>query len=263
MIERATLLTDATVITAGALGLEPLRGAVSEPRQATSRPALEGLMRDVERAHLVEALEASAGNITRAAARLGVPRNTLRYRLDKHGLGPDADPARRRGGRPPVHSGVRTERPAPPTPTSDVQWEPRRLTWLRVVLNAHQTGPLSSDVTRTLEAIVDKAQSFGGQIHEIRPSGVAIAFGLDAAEDAARRCVHAAVGFRRARGSRAEGTSRIARPEPRPAHGPGDGWSLGGRTGHRTGRRAISARRARCVAAEGSAWSDPRHSQRS
>ena len=97
VIERATLLTDATVITAGALGLEPLRGAVSEPRQATSRPALEGLMRDVERAHLVEALEASAGNITRAAARLGVPRNTLRYRLDKHGLVPDADPARRRG----------------------------------------------------------------------------------------------------------------------------------------------------------------------
>src|SRR6185369_8150128 len=86
--------------------------------------------------------------------------------------------------------------PAQPAPTSVVQWEPRRVTWLRVVLNAHQIGPLSSDVTRTLEAIVDKAQSFGGQIHEIRPSGAVIAFGIDAAEGAARRCVHAAVALR-------------------------------------------------------------------
>jgi DNA-binding NtrC family response regulator len=39
-----------------------------------------------ERAMIVQALKESDGNQTRAAQRLGISRDTLRYRLKKHGL---------------------------------------------------------------------------------------------------------------------------------------------------------------------------------
>src|SRR5215831_4163520 len=39
-----------------------------------------------ERDHLAAVLRLSSGNLTRTAARLGIPRNTLRYRLEKLGL---------------------------------------------------------------------------------------------------------------------------------------------------------------------------------
>jgi DNA-binding protein Fis len=40
-----------------------------------------------ERAMLEQALQQSAGNQTRAAQRLGISRDTLRYRLKKYGIG--------------------------------------------------------------------------------------------------------------------------------------------------------------------------------
>jgi transcriptional regulator with GAF, ATPase, and Fis domain len=47
-------------------------------------------MRDVERARLHDALRRAAETVTGAAERLGLPRNTLRYRLDRHGLALEA-----------------------------------------------------------------------------------------------------------------------------------------------------------------------------
>jgi two-component system, NtrC family, response regulator AtoC len=89
VMERAALFTDARTVTPDALGLTP-----ASPRPSVSRvehgAALEDAMRDVERAHLLDALQGSGWNITRAADRLGLPRNTLRYRLARHGLGLDA-----------------------------------------------------------------------------------------------------------------------------------------------------------------------------
>ena len=40
-----------------------------------------------EKALIEQALRESDGNQTKAAARLGITRDTLRYRLKKHGLG--------------------------------------------------------------------------------------------------------------------------------------------------------------------------------
>jgi two-component system response regulator AtoC len=49
---------------------------------------------DVERRLLWQALQAADWNRTRAAQLLGVSRDTLRYRIEKHGLRPPAgDPA--------------------------------------------------------------------------------------------------------------------------------------------------------------------------
>ncbi|TFG65633.1 MAG: sigma-54-dependent Fis family transcriptional regulator [Gemmatimonadales bacterium] len=43
-------------------------------------------LEDVERALIEQALHRTAGNVTAAAAMLGLTRDTLRYRLDRHGL---------------------------------------------------------------------------------------------------------------------------------------------------------------------------------
>ena len=60
------------------------RAGAEEP---TRRSGLSlGDLRRREREELIEALTQAGGNITRAAAGLGIPRNTLRYRMAKHGL---------------------------------------------------------------------------------------------------------------------------------------------------------------------------------
>ena len=46
------------------------------------------MLDDFERTHLLAALESAAWNTSRAASRLGIARNTLRYRIHKLGLRP-------------------------------------------------------------------------------------------------------------------------------------------------------------------------------
>ena len=194
VMERVALLADATAVTAPALGLTPETphaAAVPDDRGAV----LGDAMRDVERAHLLDALEKSDWNITQAALRLGLPRNTLRYRLDRHGLGLEAGSPRRRGGRP---RGIppRSEQPPTPAPAAPTG-EPRRLTLLYVALIAPSAEAHSPEVTRALEGVIDKARAFGGWVDSVRPAGAVVAFGVDPAEDAPRRAVHAAAAIRR------------------------------------------------------------------
>jgi DNA-binding NtrC family response regulator len=61
-----------------------IRGEASAPLAADS--TLTRDMEAVERARLIEALEATGGNRSRAAARLRIPRTTLISKLKKHGL---------------------------------------------------------------------------------------------------------------------------------------------------------------------------------
>ena len=71
------LLEDSPVITAAMLSLlEPAESGGSAPESLQSPEVL----RADERRQLVTALNAARGNITRAAARLGIHRNTMRYR---------------------------------------------------------------------------------------------------------------------------------------------------------------------------------------
>ena len=46
----------------------------------------EGTLQEVERRTLSTALERNGWNVTRAARELGISRDTLRYRMEKHGL---------------------------------------------------------------------------------------------------------------------------------------------------------------------------------
>ena len=68
----------------------PAAGASPSPRPATSRstsPTAGISLEAVERALLVRALEKAGGNQSAAARLLGVSRDTLRYRMEKFGLG--------------------------------------------------------------------------------------------------------------------------------------------------------------------------------
>jgi transcriptional regulator with PAS, ATPase and Fis domain len=61
--------------------------SVAAAETSVLREALEG----IERACLLEALNQAHWNITRAAARLGIPRDTLRYRIAHQRLRPGGD----------------------------------------------------------------------------------------------------------------------------------------------------------------------------
>jgi DNA-binding NtrC family response regulator/tetratricopeptide (TPR) repeat protein len=194
VMERVALLTDATAVGAPALGLGP--AAVGGATAPDDRGAvLGGAMFEVERAHLLDALEKSDWNITQAALRLGLPRNTLRYRLDRHGLGFEAGSPRRRGGRPRSAQPRSERRPAPAG--AGALGAPHRLTLLYVALGTTSAESHSHEVTRALEGVIDKALSFGGRVASMRPAGAVVAFGIDSAEDASRRAVHAAAAIRR------------------------------------------------------------------
>src|SRR5262245_55871413 len=139
VLERATLLGEGPLLTAAQLGLRPAaqrrtaEAAAGAPSEGTrAAPEDAGAAPDTaddagERRLLLETLRATAWNFTRAAARLGLPRNTLRYRVERFGLAPEGPPERRRGGRPP---GERRVAPAPTTAPSAAPRETRRVTLL-------------------------------------------------------------------------------------------------------------------------------------
>jgi DNA-binding NtrC family response regulator/tetratricopeptide (TPR) repeat protein len=219
VMERVALLSEAALVTAATLGLPEASRA--EPHAVARREAalsLEEAVDGVERAHLLDTLRQTDWNITRAAARLGISRNTLRYRIKKHGLQPLDRSARAPGfARAALHAahsryggsgsaaggveGASAAVPGPPIPPdipeaapapAGLRWERRHLTLLRVALVTRAAGA-PPDTHRVLELLVEKVQSFGGRIEELGSTGIVAAFGLEPVEDAPRRAAHAAM----------------------------------------------------------------------
>jgi len=92
VMERVVLFTDSDPVTAEDLALSPpvAPGTVGAAPGGVVRIDFPdgGLsLEAVERALLVAALERAGGNQTRAARLLAVSRDTLRYRIEKYGLG--------------------------------------------------------------------------------------------------------------------------------------------------------------------------------
>ena len=67
---------------------QPLAGRATPPGATTSTTPLEDAIEGVEQEQIREALRVTGWNISQAATRLGVSRNTLRYRIEKYGLRP-------------------------------------------------------------------------------------------------------------------------------------------------------------------------------
>ncbi|HEY1334133.1 MAG TPA: AAA family ATPase, partial [Myxococcaceae bacterium] len=204
-MERIALLVDASVVTATMLDLapdpqDPVAGPV-EP-SAPNRP-LGATMDAVEREQLLEALDDSFWNVTGAARRLGISRDTLRYRIKKHQLRP--------GGRrpPPPASTVLTEPLASPPasprvaiaqdpPASVVRWEERHVTLLRAVIDGPQPEDERLYPSKLIEELIEKVRSFGGRDEDLGPTGIVASFGLEPVEDATRRAAHAAIAIHKA-----------------------------------------------------------------
>jgi DNA-binding NtrC family response regulator/tetratricopeptide (TPR) repeat protein len=202
VMERVALLSEERDVTAEALALPAVRRPERPAAAAPEVVSLDDAMGTVERAHLLEALRQTNWNISRAAARLGIPRNTLRYRIEKHGLRQEAPAPRRQPAPPPVVVvPAPAAPPAPPEPAAAgpaVRWERRRLALLRVVLLSAGDEPDARDPSRALAVLVEKVQSFGGQVAELGASGIVAAFGLEPVEDAPRRAAHAAMAIHKA-----------------------------------------------------------------
>ena len=198
VLERAALLTDALVLSADHLGLPTVASATGAV--ATGEPVDSDVER--ERDVLLDALQANGWNFTRAAAHLGVPRNTLRYRAERLGLVPEGQPERRRGGRP---------RTAPsPEPVAEVVTTryDRRVTLMRARLMA---APPGWETSRLLEEGADKVRSFGGRVEEVGSDVLLASFGLEPDEDAPKRATYAALAVQTL-AARASGSAETPRP---------------------------------------------------
>ena len=124
-MERAALFADSPVVTEAMLeplSAEGLHPAAPAPGASAGAVTPEEAMRQ----HLLGVLEQSAGNISHAAARLGIARNTLYARLEKYGVRSHRAPPRRRS---------RPETAPAPAPTGTrIHWERRGITLLCAAL---------------------------------------------------------------------------------------------------------------------------------
>jgi DNA-binding NtrC family response regulator len=86
VLERVLLLHDEDPLEPAHLPAEMLGGSVDGDRLMLLPPAGVNLD-DLERELICQALERTDGNKTGAARLLGLSRDTLRYRLEKYGIG--------------------------------------------------------------------------------------------------------------------------------------------------------------------------------
>jgi DNA-binding NtrC family response regulator/tetratricopeptide (TPR) repeat protein len=204
VLERAALLTEETLLRTRHLGLDAQPAALTAAR--TDSASAESAGSEDERQQLLGVLDDTAWNFTRAAVRLGIPRNTLRYRIEKLGLSPGPPATRRRGGRPPrplvpTATGA-SPAPSPPSPAR------RRVTLLEAQL-VEQDGGTLGDRDRALDAIGEKVRAFGARVHEVSETRLLALFGLEPEEDAPVRAAHAAIALQKlASRARAEDAHR-------------------------------------------------------
>jgi transcriptional regulator with AAA-type ATPase domain/tetratricopeptide (TPR) repeat protein len=199
-MERVALLAESARITPDALDLPPPSAdAAGEPAPAGS---LHARVESLERQELLRALEQTRWNVVRAAARLGITRGTMRYRLEKYGL---ETPARRQRGRR-IASAPSVEPSAPPAPAApaSTRWEPRLLVLMAVTPRSPAGDAAVPEFGRDFDTIVRKVESFAGRIEEAGGSRVVAAFGIDLAEDTPRRAALAAMAIRHSLAPRAE-----------------------------------------------------------
>ena len=202
LMERVALLIDAPLVTGDTLDLAvPSRRSAAPPERHDTTPSragdgasLEQTVEQVERARILEVLHQTRWNISHAAEQLGVTRNTLRYRLQKYGLRPPAGTAEPTTPAGPMNSTVEpATAPRPPT----LQWQRRHVALLRADLVMSSSVRTMSDAATVLETLVEKVQSFGGQVEEVSPRGLVAVFGLEPIEDAPRRAGHAALAIQK------------------------------------------------------------------
>jgi DNA-binding NtrC family response regulator/tetratricopeptide (TPR) repeat protein len=222
VMERVALLGEESIVTAQRLDLTLPVASPPGPARREPRAAAPWASSDAEeRQGILEALEVTGWNISRAAARLGLPRNTMRYRMERYGLergasSPAPGPVVPAPSEPPTPVDVPAAVPAasvplsaiePPGPSA-VRWEHRRVTLLRTTMLAPRSETQVLDRYAALDLVVGKIAAFGGRLEELAATGIVAAFGLEPVEDAPRRAAHAAMAIlKAAERGRADGES--------------------------------------------------------
>jgi len=208
VIERVALLSEASQVTAEVLALPKTPPAESrDVRREVSGTRLRGAAGSIEVDRLLEVLRETNWSLSRAAARLGIPRNTLRYRIEKLGLRPEeSSPSPRREPAEPVAPAPRIPAAGPTPGPASGRWEPRRLTLLNAILVTPPGPDIPAEASRALQVLAEKVQSFGGRVEEASPNGIVAAFGVEPVENATVHAALAATAILKARErARAEG----------------------------------------------------------
>ncbi len=209
VMERAALMTGSTQVTAVTLDLpDPMPPA---PRSTAPVAAAAGAtatsLDDVMRAHMQAVLEQCGGNVSRAAAALGISRNTLSSHVERFGLrvGPARRGRRARAdGTVPVQdrpvelagdSGATPGRldPAPPPAgpaVAGLRWSRRLVALARIALSA-PPDTAAFQLAPLLQELMTTVRGFGGRVDELTPDGLLATFGIELMEDAPRRAVSA------------------------------------------------------------------------
>jgi DNA-binding NtrC family response regulator/tetratricopeptide (TPR) repeat protein len=204
MMERVALLAEDEAVSVEMLDLSVPPGRPGE--RVPARPGRSSAPRSPdERAELLDALRQTSWNVSAAAERLGLTRNTLRYRMQSLGLEADR-PAPRTRRAEPADTAPRGEPPdAPPDEVDGVR---RHLSFLAVSLvMPPDTSP--AETSGALETVIDKIRSFGGQEVDRGPASIGAVFGLEPLDDPPLRAAHAALAVQKA-------TARARREEFRP-----------------------------------------------
>jgi DNA-binding NtrC family response regulator/tetratricopeptide (TPR) repeat protein len=189
-MERVALLTDVAV-TAESLGLRhPVSGGLVDG--LAERRAIARAETHVERENLLDALRTERWNLTRTAERLGLPRNTLRYRMEKHGLLAPRGRALARAAASTTGAAT-SSLSAPEDATTTAQSDVRRVAFLQARLDLSMATPESR---RLMESLIHKLRGFGGVVDVLTPGSVLAVFGVEPLEDSPRRAALAALAVR-------------------------------------------------------------------
>ena len=210
VMERAALLGETSHIDSDALDLLADRSRVA-PAPAIPAAALDAQVETLEREQLLQALEATRWNVVRTAGRLGITRAMIRHRILKYDLVRPSRRARRRS--PAASSPPPVERPLAVLPPATLRWEPRLVVLLMALLDPSDGAGTRAELGKEFGLVVEKVDSFAGRIEEAGAARLVAAFGVEPAEDAARRAALAALAIRNALAGtlRSESDPAIAR----------------------------------------------------
>jgi len=187
LMERVALLSEGPEVTPALLDV---------PAESPSSLAPPPTLDDAMRVHLAEVLTRTRWNISRAAAVLGISRNTLRARIERHGLRPSRRGPTSEIGAAPSHASSSAS--APPQSTT-IRWDRRPIALLRIRAYC-DGGAAGAEAARALEAAIEKVRAFGGRVDGLSASGLVGAFGVDRSEDAVWRAANAALAIQNAAG---------------------------------------------------------------
>jgi transcriptional regulator with AAA-type ATPase domain/TolB-like protein/tetratricopeptide (TPR) repeat protein len=190
VMERVAALSEASAVTAAMLGLPDRAGTVaSDVPPATAATSLD----DAIRVHVLDVLNGTGWNISRASALLQISRNTLRWRIEKYGLRRGAAGTAAPIARPRARGGPPPQRPAE---AENMPGATRSIAFLGIAL-VPPSGNLPILLGNDhLDIIEDKVKTFGGRVEAVRPTSVVAVFGLGPVDHPAANAVHAALAIK-------------------------------------------------------------------